>query len=60
MISIFVLPSAFPRHSPLFLRESRRQDALYKTIIQQDYNERFGLKLVKLFQLVGQLLYHNR
>ena len=44
----------------LFMRKSRRQDALYKTIIQQDYDERFSLKFVKLFQLVSHFLYHNR
>lgn len=44
----------------LFMRKSRRQDVLYKTIIQQDYDERFCLKFVKFFQLVSHFLYHNR
>lgn len=57
---IFVLPSAFPWHKLYSCKKGRRQDALYKTITQQDYDERFCLKFVKLFQLVCHFLYHNR
>lgn len=57
---IFVLPSAFPWHKLYSCEKNRRQDALYKTITQQDYDERFSLKFVKLFQLVCHFLYHNR
>lgn len=57
---LFVLPSAFPWHKLYSCKKSRRQDALYKTITQQDYDERFSLKFVKFFQLVSHFLYHNR
>lgn len=57
---LFALPSAFPWHKLYSCKKSRRQDALYKTITQQDYDERFSLKFVKFFQLVSHFLYHNR
>lgn len=57
---LFVLSSAFPWHKLYSCKKGRRQDTLYKTITQQDYDERFCLKFVKLFQLVCHFLYHNR
>lgn len=57
---IFVLPSAFPWHKLYSCKKSRRQDVLYKTIIQTDYDERFSLKFVKFFKFVSHFLYHNR